>query len=194
MKTDIAVVHVDDTNDFFPDGGTLAVPDGHAIIKPSNNLTEYGLEKGYKIIFTKDEHPADTPHFKRWPVHSVKDTWGGQLHKDLIIPESASILRKGIGKEDAYSAFNKKAKIEGVDLGTYLRKLGINTLYITGLATDYCVLKTVLDALKQGFNVFLVTDAIRAVNFKEGDGDKAIAKMIAAGAVTTTTEEIISQN
>jgi len=183
-----ALVIVDVQNDFLP-GGKLAVLDGDKVIPPLNRYVALFQQNERPIFATRDWHPADHCSFKgqggAWPVHCVADTPGAQFASSLELPSSASIISKGTStRKEAYSGF------EGTDLEARLRQASIDTLYVGGLATDYCVLNTVKDGLRLGFKVVLLTEAIRAVNVDPGDGARAEHEMLKKGAVCS--EQIIS--
>ncbi len=185
-----ALLIVDVQNDFLP-GGKLAVPEGDAVIAPLNAWIERVERRGLPIIATRDWHPADHCSFQArggpWPVHCVAGTPGAEFAPTLRLPKNAWIISKATSPDqEAYSGF------QGTDLATRLREAGVRRLFIGGLATDYCVLNTVKDALQEGFTVFLLQDAIRAVNVKPGDGERAIAEMLAAGAVPVTLADLES--
>lgn len=183
-----ALVIVDVQNDFLP-GGSLAVQGGDKIIPPFNRYIEAAQEKGLPIFATRDWHPPKHCSFKErggpWPPHCVVDTKGAEFSSELSLPPSAVVISKGIEVEkDAYSGF------EGTDLDERLRSAGVNRVLIGGLATDYCVFNTVKDAVKHGYEVLLLQDAIAAVNVQSGDGEKAIAEMTSLGATPITLETI----
>lgn len=185
-----ALILVDVQNDFLP-GGRLAVPEGDAVIAPLNAWIERFAQRRLPIVATRDWHPADHCSFQArggpWPAHCVAGTPGAEFAPALRLPENVWIVSKATRPdEEAYSGF------QGTDLAQRLREAGVRRLFIGGLATDYCVLNTVLDALDEGFSVFLLEDAIRAVNVKPGDGERAIAKMTAAGAVPVTLADLES--
>lgn len=176
-----ALVIVDLQNDFLP-GGKLAVPEGDKVIPPLNCHIHRFQQNERPIFATRDWHPADHCSFKsqggRWPAHCVADTPGAQFATSLELPSSATIISKGTSaRKEAYSGF------EGTDLEARLREASIDTLYVGGLATDYCVLNTVKDGLRLGFKVVLLTEAIRAVNVRPGDGARAEHEMLRRGAV-----------
>ncbi|MCL1911857.1 MAG: nicotinamidase [Leptospirales bacterium] len=182
-----ALIAVDIQNDFCP-GGSLAVAGGDEIIAPANSLIKSFTEKGEPVFFTRDWHPADHSSFNEnggmWPPHCVAGTDGARFHKDLIVPENAFIISKADKPGlEAYSGF------EGTELSARLRSLGIDSLVIAGLATDYCVKATVMDALKEGFAVTVASDGVRAVNAASGDGDKALLEMSEAGARILPSEQ-----
>jgi len=179
MKNKRALIVVDVQNDFCP-GGSLAVAQGDEVVPPLNRLIEEFLEKGEPVFKTRDWHPQVTHHFAAyggtWPVHCVQNTKGAEFHPDLIDSKHIRIISKGLGDEDSYSGFDR------TDLALQLKRLGIEEVWIGGLATDYCVKNTVLDALKEGFKVKALSDAMRAVELKEGDGERALEEMRIAGA------------
>jgi nicotinamidase/pyrazinamidase len=175
---------VDPQNDFCP-GGSLGVAEGDAVMPVLSAWGDAAERAGIPIFVSRDWHPATTTHFKEhggvWPPHCVMNSRGAEFHPDLKLPASARIVSKGMGEtEDAYSAFQARDEA-GRPLKNLLDDNGIRHLYVGGLATDYCVKSTVLDALQQGFKVTLIPDAIRAVNLNETDGQIAMADMQAAG-------------
>ncbi len=184
----IALLNIDMQNGFTP-GGELGVKEGDVIIPIINRLTFWFIHIFRAlVVFSRDWHPRVSKHFKEfggnWSTHCVINTHSAEFHKDLLVPKNANILSKGLYEDDqAYSAFDKNARINGMDLATYLRKKGIKILFVTGLATDWCVKETVLDARKNGFWVFVITSAMRPVNLKPGDEERAIKEMKAAGAI-----------
>jgi nicotinamidase/pyrazinamidase len=183
-----ALIVVDVQNDFCP-GGSLAVPHGDEVVAPLNKLIEEFLERGEPVFKSRDWHPPKTRHFAAyggtWPVHCVQGTKGAEFHPDLLDDIHIRVVSKGMGDEDGYSAF------DGTDLALQLDRLGIEELWVGGLATDYCVRHTVLDALNQGFKVKALEDALRAVDLNQGDGKRAIEEMRNAGAeiVSARTQE-----
>ena len=174
-----ALIVVDVQNDFCP-GGSLAVERGDEVVAPLNRLIEEFLERGEPVFKSRDWHPARTKHFAdyggTWPVHCVQNTRGAEFHKDLLDDPRIQIISKGTGDEDSYSAF------DGTKLADLLRAEGVTELFVGGLATDYCVKNTVLDALRAGFKVRALTDAMRAVNLRPGDDARAVEEMRRAGA------------
>ncbi len=182
-----ALIVVDVQNDFCP-GGSLAVAKGDEVIPPLNKLIKEFLDHGEPVFKSRDWHPAKTKHFTAyggvWPVHCVQDTPGAQFHKDLSDDPRITVISKGIDESaDGYSAF------DGTNLAQILRDQGVTEVWVGGLATDYCVKHTVLDALHQGFEVKALSDAMRAVNVKPDDGALAIAEMRNAGAEITGNEK-----
>lgn len=174
-----ALIVVDVQNDFCP-GGTLAVPHGDEVIAPLNKLIDQFLERGDPVYKSRDWHPPTTRHFTAyggtWPVHCVQNTEGAQFHPALRDDPRIKVISKGLSNADGYSAF------EETNLGSQLNNAGVEEVVVGGLATDYCVKNTVLDALKQGYRVKAIEDAMRPVELKPGDGERAIEEMRAAGA------------
>jgi nicotinamidase/pyrazinamidase len=184
-----ALVVVDLQNDFCP-GGTLAVRDGDAIVPVVNRYLQRFTAVGAPVFFTRDWHPPVTKHFQAyggvWPPHCVRDTPGAAFHPALEVPAEAVIVSKGMDPEqDAYSAFQAE-DASGRSFAAALAARGIRRLYVGGLATDYCVRASALDALRAGFEVTLLEDAIGAVDLKPNDGAHAIDEMREAGARLTT--------
>lgn len=176
-----ALLSVDVQNDFLP-GGALAVPAGDEVIAPLNGWLARFAAARLPVFATRDWHPADHCSFVAeggtWPPHCIADTLGAQFAAALALPVSAVTISKATAKEtDAYSGF------AGTDLHERLQGVGVRRLFVGGLATDYCVLNTVLDALRLGYAVVLLADCIRAVDVRPGDGARAVAAMVAAGAV-----------
>jgi len=181
-----ALIVVDVQNDFCP-GGSLAVAKGDEVVAPLNELIEEFLDRGEPVFKSRDWHPATAKHFAKyggiWPVHCVQDTPGAEFHKDLSDDPRVTVISKGMDESaDGYSAF------DGTNLAQILRDQGVTEVWVGGLATDYCVKHTVLDALNQGFEVKALADAMRAVNLKPDDGALAIAEMRSAGAEITGSE------
>ncbi len=182
-----ALIVVDVQNDFCP-GGALAVGEGDKVVAPLNKLIEEFLKRGEPVFKSRDWHPAKTKHFAdyggTWPVHCVQGTKGAEFHPDLLDDIHIRTISKGLGDEDSYSAF------DGTDLALQLRRLGVEEVWVGGLATDYCVKNTVLDALKEGFQVKALEDAMRAVDVNPGDGERAIREMREAGAEITSSDPL----
>jgi nicotinamidase/pyrazinamidase len=174
-----ALIVVDFQNDFTP-GGALAVPEGDAIAERVNELAGSG---DYELVVaTRDWHPADHGSFSErggpWPVHCVQGTPGAELHPALDRARVDVVVDKGTDPStEGYSGF------EGTNLGELLRERGITQLTIVGLATDYCVKNTALDALREGFQVTVDTNAVRGVEVEPGDSEQALAEVRAAGGV-----------
>jgi nicotinamidase/pyrazinamidase len=180
-----ALIVVDVQNDFCP-GGALAVAHGDEVVAPLNKLIEEFLERGEPVFKSRDWHPAKTKHFASyggtWPVHCVQNTNGADFHPDLIDDMHIRVISKGLGDTDCYSAFDE------TDLALQLQRLGVEEVWVGGLATDYCVKSTVLNALKEGFRVKALADAMRPVNLDPRDGAQAIEDMRSAGAEVVGTE------
>jgi nicotinamidase/pyrazinamidase len=175
-----ALIVVDVQNDFCP-GGSLAVANGDEVVAPLNRLMKEFFDRGEPVFKTRDWHPAKTNHFADyggiWPVHCVQNTPGAEFHPDLLDDPRITIISKGIDESaDGYSGF------DGTKLAQILRDQEVKEVWVGGLATDYCVKQTVLDALQQGFEVKALAGAMRAVNVNPDDGDKAIEEMRNAGA------------
>lgn len=186
---DSALILVDIQNDFCPDGA-LAVTEGDLIVPIVNRL----IEKFPLVISTQDWHPANHISFKAqggpWPPHCVQGTTGAELHADLKTDTIALYFRKASSADkDDYSEFAGKDE-HGRSLDEVLKGYGVKKIYVVGLATDYCVLETVLDGVKLGYEVYAVTDAMRAVNVNPDDGEKALYKMVSSGAHLVTSEVI----
>lgn len=183
-----ALVVVDLQNDFADPAGSLSVPGGEAIIPIVNEAVRTARDGRAMVVATQDWHPESTPHFARdggiWPVHCVHDTWGAAFHPDLTV--DGEIVHKGVDGGDGYSAFSVRDPESGetspTTLEALLRERGIRRLVIGGLATDYCVVETALDARLLGFEVTVLRDAVRAVDREPGDGGRALARMRDAGA------------
>ena len=193
MKTEIdrnhdALIVVDMQNDFCP-GGSLAVNEGDQIIPTINRL----IRLFNHVIFTRDWHPpdhisfSDAPGFvdKSWPKHCVANTSGAQLHSDLRIPKTALIINKGTHKnKEAYSGF------QGTDLAEELKKGDVTRIFVCGLATDYCVKNTALDAVEAGFQTVVIEDAIRGVDIPRGSAIAAIEEMRRKGVQFVSSDEL----
>jgi nicotinamidase/pyrazinamidase len=184
-----ALIVVDVQNDFADPRGGLAVAGGEAIVPTVNREMAMALGNGAIVVATQDWHPASTPHFAKdggvWPVHCVAGTWGAELHPGLSIPDDAPRIRKGANGEDGYSGFTMRDPVSGettaTELEGLLRDSAVNDVVIVGLATDYCVKATALDAARLGFGTHVLPDAIAAVDLEPGDGDRALEEMQAAG-------------
>jgi nicotinamidase/pyrazinamidase len=176
-----ALILVDVQNDFLP-GGALAVADGDAVIEPLNAMIDEFTAQSLPVVAGRDWHPENHCSFREqggpWPPHCVQRTRGAEFAASLRLPADTIIVSKADTPEvDVYSEF------EGTDLDERLRALGVERVFIGGLATDYCVLNTVLDARRRGYDVVLLADAVRAVNVQPTDGQEAMVQMSQAGAV-----------
>lgn len=193
-----ALLVVDEVNCFFT-GGELPVPQAEEVLEPTNELVRHAELNHWLIIYAREAHPAPsakTIHFVTaggpWPVHGVEGTFGAQFHSRLYIAPSGVVVKKGMAEDEhGYSPFDGVSEL-GRTLETILRASGITHVYVCGLATDYCVKNGVLDSAKRGFRTHCVIDACRAVNVTPGDGDKAVGEMTAAGALITTTTEVLN--
>lgn len=190
-----ALIVIDVQNDFMP-GGPLGVPEGHLIIPVINNLFSK-LPNDFIVIFTQDWHPQGHCSFKEqggvWPEHCVQCTHGAELHSDIIPPRNSLFIRKGtdIGV-DSYSAFFDNERKKQTELHENLQKLNIEELHICGLATDYCVKFSVLDALSLGYKVHLIQDACRGVEVNKGDTKSSLEDMAQAGSSIKSSIQLIS--
>lgn len=183
-----ALILVDVQNDFLP-GGSLAVPCGDEVVPPLNRLVDCFTRDGLPVVATRDWHPPGHCSFHEqdgpWPPHCVAGTAGAAFAPTLMLPSTVRIVSKAVTADtDAYSGFG------GTDLDDFLHTAGVQRLFVGGLATDYCVLNTVKDALANGYAVMLLTDAIRAVDVQPGDGARAIAEMERLGATPITSSRI----
>ena len=188
-----ALVVVDLQNDFADPSGKLAVTGGEAIIPAVNEAVHDALDAGAFVVATQDWHPETTPHFAKdggiWPVHCVGGTWGAELHPSFGLPIDAPRVRKGTNGEDGYSGFTMRDPDSGEETPTelegMLRERDIERVVVCGLATDYCVKATALDAVRLGFAVTLIGQAVAAVNLAPDDGDRALAEMAEAGVANS---------
>jgi nicotinamidase/pyrazinamidase len=176
-----ALVLVDVQNDFLT-GGSLAVPDGDAVIPVLNGWIRRFRARELPVYATRDWHPADHCSFLDqggdWPPHCIAGTKGAEFSSELTLPPDTFVISKATTPErEVFSDF------EGSDFARRLRDIGVRRLFVGGLATDYCVRATVLDGLRNGFEVILLRSGIRAVDVKPGDGERAIKEMLEAGAV-----------
>ncbi|MFC1658294.1 nicotinamidase [Candidatus Omnitrophota bacterium] len=191
MKKQQALLVVDVQNDFCP-GGRLAVSEGDKIVPVLNKYIRLFSKKGLPVLASRDWHPKKTRHFKNfggaWPIHCVERTKGARFHSRLMLPKSTIIISKGMSAElDGYSAF-QAVDSRGRSLSSILDSLGVEELYVGGLATDYCVKASVLSALRAGLKVKLLSDAVKGVNKK--DARQAIKEMIVSGAKQTSIRRL----
>jgi len=184
--TKTALLVVDVQNDFADPDGSLYVSGGEKVIDFVNTQVAAARLGGATVVYSQDWHPESTPHFQKdggiWPVHCVADTEGAAFHPDLEVIDEAIFIKKGIGGEDGYSALHVRDPVTGEESSTGLaEKLeGIERIAVVGLALDYCVKETALDAAKL-FDTTLLADGTRPVNLTTGDGARAVAEMVAAG-------------
>jgi len=188
-----ALIVVDVQNDFCP-GGALAVAEGHAVVPVLNRYINKFIQARLPIFATRDWHPATTTHFNTsggpWPPHCIQGSKGSQFHPDLRLPADTIIVSAGMGSdEDGYSGFLGIDE-SGTKLADLLHREGIERICVGGLATDYCVKHTVLDGLREGFEVVLLEDATRGVNLRPGDSKRAIEEMLQAGATQANEREL----
>jgi nicotinamidase/pyrazinamidase len=182
-----ALVVVDVQNDFADPVGSLAVTGSAEVVRAANAAAAAVRAAGGLVTYTADWHPAHTPHFAQdggiWPVHCVGGSWGAAFHPDLVV--DGPVVRKGTSGEDGYSGFTVRDPASGATTPTGLAALlaaaGIERVLVCGLATDYCVKATALDAVELGFATAVLVDGIRAVDLAAGDGQRALDEMAAAG-------------
>ena len=185
-----ALLVVDVQHDFAHPEGSLFVPGGEQVVGRVNQEIHAARRAGATIVYTQDWHPPRTPHFTTdggtWPVHCVRDTWGAALHEELEVVPEALRISKGTGGEDGYSAFSVRDPETGeqgaTELERLLRERDIERVVVVGLAQDVCVRATALDAARLGFAVEVLGEATRPVELQEGDGQRALEEMAAAGA------------
>jgi nicotinamidase/pyrazinamidase len=183
-----ALLVVDMQYDFLP-GGSLGVPRGDEVLAPVNRLLALYGERGLPVYASRDWHPADHVSFAArggpWPPHCVAGTPGAAFPEALSMPPQTVVISKAVTADtDAYSAFN------GTALAEQLKERGVRRVAVCGLATDYCVLNTALDAIEAGFQTLVLPDAMRAVEVAPGDGARAIGRMVAAGAVAVEVDAL----
>jgi nicotinamidase/pyrazinamidase len=182
-----ALLVVDVQNDFADPSGSLYVREGERMVEPVNGEIGRALAAGASVVYTQDWHPERTPHFQTdggiWPVHCVQGSWGAAFHPDLRMV--GEVIRKGTGGEDGYSGFSVRDPVSGernaTRLGSLLEERGIERIVLAGLATDYCVKETALDAMRLGFETTVLAGAVRAVDLSPGDGDRALEEIRRAG-------------
>lgn len=183
-----ALIVIDIQNDFLP-GGALAVENGDTVIPVLNEYIRIFKMKHLPIVASRDWHPANHCSFSSqggtWPPHCIENTEGAKFAKALNLPAVFIVVSKAMTPEkEAYS------DLEGTDLGQLLRSIGVNRVWVGGLATDYCVFHSVIDFLKSGYKVLLLTEGIKAVSVHPKDGERAIDKMVSQGAVPITMTEV----
>ena len=185
-----ALIVVDVQNDFAHPDGSLFVDGADKVVAQANRQIAQATEAGALVVYTQDWHPEHTPHFEQdggiWPVHCVGDTWGAEFHADLIA-DAGPTVRKGVDGNDGYSGFTTRDPQSGdrhpTDLEDILLEAEIERCVVVGLATDYCVKETVLDACRLGFEVLVPRSGVAAVNRQDNDGDAALRAMAESGAV-----------
>lgn len=186
-----ALIIVDVQNDFCS-GGPLAVKTGAAVATTMTLVAEHFAEKGTKLFATQDWHPVGHLSFVeqggQWPVHCVQGSRGAEFHPSLLLPEGTAVIQKGASiDKDAYSGFVDS------DLEEQLKATGISRVFVGGLATDSCVLNTVVDALSLGFETFVISDAVGSLDVEPGDGVRALHLMMGSGAILVETEELLTK-
>jgi nicotinamidase/pyrazinamidase len=193
FDTRTALIVVDVQNDFADPAGSLSVRGGGAIVPYLNERIREARSAGALVAYTQDWHPPHTPHFAAdggtWPVHCVRDSWGAAFHPDLLVDGPA--VRKGSNGEDGYSGFTMRDPLtletRPTELEALLREAGIERVVVVGLATDYCVKATAIDAAALGFATIVLARGIAAVDLAPGDGDRALDEMRAAGITIDET-------
>ena len=185
MKRKSALLVVDVQLDFCP-GGALPVPEGDRVVPVLNGYLELFAESRLPIFASRDWHPENSAHFLAnggsWPAHCLQQSPGARFHPELLLPPETVVVSKGTDPgDDGYSAL-QGASAEGSTLSELLRRLQPDRLYVGGLATDYCVKESVLEAIREGLAVTLLTDACRGVELHQGDTERALAEMVGAGA------------
>jgi nicotinamidase/pyrazinamidase len=187
-----ALIVVDVQNDFADPAGSLTVPGAARVIAAVNDEVAAATSAGATVVYTQDWHPPRTPHFVTdggpWPVHCVRDTWGAELHPDLAVAGEG--VRKGTGGEDGYSGFTMRDPTTGVEASTgldeVLRAHHVGRVVVVGLALDYCVKATALDAVALGYDCIVPRRATAPVELHAGDGAAAMAELVVAGVDVAT--------
>jgi nicotinamidase/pyrazinamidase len=195
-----ALLVVDVQNDFADPRGSLYVKGGEQVVPFINAEIDAAQRAGARIFYTQDWHPPSTPHFQKdggiWPVHCVQKTWGAEFPPDLVV--GGPVIQKGSHGEDGYSGFTMRDPVSGetvpTALGDMLAAAAVTRLVLAGLATDYCVKSTVLDARERGYPITVLQNGIRAVELNPGDGDRAIEEMFAAGALLESRAAVTAES
>jgi nicotinamidase/pyrazinamidase len=186
-----ALIVVDLQNDFADPSGSLYVRGGEEVVPIANREISRMKDAGGTVVYTQDWHPPSTPHFAKgggtWPVHCVQRTWGAELHPEVLRVEGRTIQNGADGGE-GYSGFTERDPRTGAESGDtgladYLRERGIESVVVLGLATDYCVRATALDAVRAGFETTVLSEGVRPVEREPGDGERALEEMRGAGVV-----------
>ncbi len=193
MEKKSALLVVDVQNDFCP-GGALQVPDGDRVVEPINRAVQRFVAAGLPVLASRDWHLPVSRHFRNmggsWPVHCLQGTEGAAFHPALRLPGDTLVISKGTDPEmDGYSAFEGVAD-DGRSLKSLLESLGVQYLFIAGLATDYCVLFTALEAQRSGLTVTVLTDAVAGVDVLPGDSVRALEEMASAGVRLIVVDEL----
>ena len=185
-----ALIVVDVQNDFAHPDGSLYVHGAAQVVANANLAIAQAAQGGALVVYTQDWHPPDTPHFAKdggiWPVHCVGGTWGAQFHAELTL-DAGPVVAKGVDGNDGYSGFTtrdpRSGAVHQTELEDILLEAGVERCVIVGLATDYCVKETVLDACRLGFEVLVPRSGVAAVNLQDNDGDAALLAMAESGAL-----------
>ncbi len=188
-----ALIVVDTQNDFADPDGSLYVEGGQKAVTAINEEIAAARDAGALVVYTQDTHPESTPHFEKdggiWPVHGVEGTWGWEFHPDLVVDEAAPVIRKGTEGGDGYSGFSVRDPESGdehaTELDRILRDHDVEKVIVVGLAQDYCVKETTVDAATKGYDTTMLSHATRAVNMEPGDDEQAAEEMREAGATVT---------
>jgi len=183
----VGLLVVDLQNDFVDPRGSLYVTGSEEIVPIANAQVLRAVAAGATVAYTQDWHPPHTPHFAQeggtWPVHCVAGTWGAEFVPGLHV--EGSVVHKGTGGEDGYSGFSMRdvatGSVSSTELAQLLSAAGVELIVLCGVATDYCVKETALDARRLGYRVVVLTDAVRAVDLHPGDGSRAFEAMVQAG-------------
>jgi nicotinamidase/pyrazinamidase len=185
-----ALVVVDVQNDFADPAGGLYVRGGEQVVPLVSEQVGAAQNAGATVVYTQDWHPASTPHFAKdggiWPVHGVGDTWGAELHPQLLV--KGPVVRKGTSGEDGYSGFSVRDPLTGEASPTQLQSLldpSVSRLVVVGLAGDYCVMETALDGVRLGYAVEVPLALTRFVELEPGDADRSVEQMRAAGVTVS---------
>jgi nicotinamidase/pyrazinamidase len=189
FRPGVALLVIDVQNDFAAPEGSLSVAGAPDVIPVINRAADLARRRGAMVVLTQDWHPESTPHFQKdggiWPVHCVAGTWGAELYPGLDVPTDTPVVRKGTNGEDGYSGFTMRDPATGETIATELEALlranEVTDVVVLGLATDYCVKATALDAIDLGFHATVLTTGCAAVNLERGDGDKALEDLESAG-------------
>ncbi len=189
ISSKTALIVVDVQNDFVDPVGNLSVEGAASVVPSINDKVGAAISKGQLIVYTQDWHPKVTPHFAKdggiWPVHCVAESWGAAFYPKLDVAVDAEIVRKGTGGEDGYSGFSVRDPETETETDTamesILNRYGVQTVEVVGIATDYCVKETAIDASRRGFNTVVYRSCMKGVDLQSGDSDKAIEEMISAG-------------
>ena len=190
FDADTALLVIDVQNDFADTTGGLYVGAGEQVVPLVNEAVEHARNAGATVVYSQDWHPADTPHFAKdggiWPVHCVADTWGAELHPDLLV--QGPVVRKGTSGEDGYSGFSVRDPVSGAAAPTQLQSLldlSVHRLVVVGLAGDYCVRETALDGVRLGYAVEVPLALTRFVELSPGDTEAAVTEMRSAGVTVS---------